>query len=259
MKPDFAQLITASVLLVLGAGAAQASVVAVSAAGGSEALLNVVNTTDGSSISLDLGIQIEGLSATSFALPQGVTSFITGAGGLAGVSFSVIAGRQANGTSAGTYLHSTDNDGVGSLANAVRGTWFSNLNNFVGLLNGTNPADTDTTVDATYGAFAAPDDGNYVKAGTDDWGTAAACSANDNVCNLVAGGGQARLFLVSFGTSPTGLAGVSDAIAGVGPVFASLDLGNSQLNIAAIPAPAAFWLGATAFGLLGLRARRRQT
>jgi hypothetical protein len=255
MKSVLSKLAAASAIAVAGLGAAQASIIGITASGGSEALLNVVNTTDSSSVSLDLGTQYAGVAGTSFfSLPQSITDFINGAGGLSGVSFSVIAGSATNGTSAATYLHSTENASITNLANGIRGTWFTNFNNLVAnRLNASNPGDTDTSVNNAYGPFASGVNGNYPTNGTDDWGTASSCVANANICNLVAGTGQARLFTIAFGTTPTGFATISDLA-----VTASLNLANARLDITpAVPLPAGIWLASTAFGLVGLRARRR--
>jgi len=141
----------------------------------------------------------------------------------------------------------------------VRGTWFSNLNNFIAnRLNASKPTDTDTAANNLYGPFSSGVNGNYLTNGSDDWGTAGTCVANDNVCNLVAGTEAAKLFVIGFGTTPTGFATRTDLVQGVGGVYATLDLANSRLEINAVPVPAAAWLGATAFGLVGLRARRRK-
>ena len=266
MISNIRKLTAVSALAFLGTGGAQASIISVTAAGGSEGLLNVVSNADSSSISLDLGAQISGIStADHFDLPQGVLDFINGAGGLSGVHFSVVAGGATNGTSAATYLHSSDNAALTNLANGVRGTWFSNFNNLVAnRLNASDPLDTNTAVNAAYGPFASGVSGNYLSNGSEDWGTAGAIcgSASDNTCNLVAGTDQAKLFLINFGTSPTGFAGISDLVAGVGGVFATLDLANARLNLTpgtAVPLPAGIWLAGTAFGLAGICARRRKT
>lgn len=261
MNSNFRKLAAVSALALLGTSGAQASVIGVTAAGGSEALLNIVSNADSSTISLDLGKQASAIALGDFfSLPTGIVDFINGAGGLGGVRFSVLAGAAVNGTSAATYLHSSDNASLTSLANGVRGTWFSNFNNLVAnRLNASDPLDTDTTVNNVYGPFAAGVSGNYLSNGSEDWGTAGTIcgTASDNQCNLVAGTDQAKLFLINFGTSPTGFASVTDLVAGVGGVFASLDLGNGRLNVAAVPLPAGIWLAGTAFGLMGFRARRR--
>lgn len=259
MISNFRKLVAASVMAFLGTSGAQASIIGVTAAGGSEALLNIVSNSDSSSISLDLGAQTAAIGDGSFfTLPQGVLDFISGAGGLSGVRFSVIAGGATNGTSAATYLHSSDNAALTNLANGVRGTWFTNFNGLIAnRLNASNPTDTETAVNGLYGSFASGVNGNYVSNGTDDWGTAGATcgTISDNQCNLVAGTDQAKLFLINFGTSPTGFATITDFAGGT---FASIDVQAARLNISAIPAPAAFWLAATAFGVAGSRMRRRK-
>jgi len=99
MNSTFKTLATASALALLGTGGAQASVIGVTATGGSEVLLNIVSNADSSSISLDLGTQLGGIAlGNTFALPQGILDFISGAGGLAGVRFSVVGGGGVNGT-----------------------------------------------------------------------------------------------------------------------------------------------------------------
>ena len=258
MRTQMKCLTTATAMLALCTSAAQASVMSVTASGGSETLLNIVSTADSSSISLDLGDQISGLQlGDTFALGQSVLDFITNAGGLGGIRFSVIAGSATNGTSTATYLHSTDNASVTSLANGIRGTWFTNFNNFTNQLNFTNPGDGNTAVNNAYGPFASGISGNYVTAGADDWGTASTCGANDNVCNLVAGTQSANLFLVNFGTAPTGFANIQRLL-GSTDATATLDLGASVLRIGSIvPVPAAVWLLGSAIGLLGV-VRRRQ-
>jgi hypothetical protein len=253
----FKPIAAAAALVALGSGAAQASIISVTASGGSESLLNVVDNATSASMSLDLGDQISGLQlGDTFTLGQPLIDFINGAGGLSGIRFSVIAGSATNGTSASTYLHSTDNPGVSSLANAVRGTWFSNFNNYVGQLNASNPGDTNTAVNNSYGAFASGNAANYITAGTDDWGTASTCAANDNVCNLVAGTQSANLFLVNFGTSPTGFANIQ-RLQGSTDAIATIDLPAGVLRIGpVVPVPAAVWLFGSALGLLGVIRRR---
>lgn len=258
MRAHITRLATASALAMLGTGAAQASVIGITAAGGSETLLNIVANSDSSSISLDLGDQIGQLAiGDTFALGQNVVDFITNAGGLGGIRFSVIAGGAANGTSVASYLHSTDNASVTSLANGVRGTWFTNYNNLVASrLNASNPGDVDTSVNAVYGPFASGVNGNYVTNGTDDWGTASTCVANDNVCNLVAGTLSANLFVVNFGTSPTGFASVQRLLNSL-DATATLDLDAGVVRIGSVvPVPAAVWLFGSAIGLLGAVRRR---
>lgn len=260
MRAQVKRLAAVSALAILGMGAAQASVISItdSANGGSEVLLNVV-AGDNSSISLDLGVRIADLAlGNTFGLGTDVLSFITNAGGLSSVRFSVIAGSATNGTSAATYLHSTDNASVSSLANGIRGTWFTNANTFiVNRLNASNPGDTNTAVNGDYGPFASGVSGNYITAGTDDWGTASSCAANDNVCNLVTGSLAANLYLVNFGTTPTGFASIARLL-GSPNATASLDLQGGVLRIGpVVPVPAAVWLMGSALGLLGL-VRRRQ-
>lgn len=261
MRTQMTRLAAASALAMLATGAAQASVLGITASGGSEALLNIVSNADSSSISLDLGDQLGQLAiGDTFALGQDVVDFITNAGGLVGIRFSVIAGGAANGTSMATYLHSTDNASVSSLANGVRGTWFTNYNNLVAnRLNASNPGDTDTSVDAAYGPFASGVNGNYVTNGSDDWGTASTCVANDNVCNLVAGSSSANLFVINFGTTPTGFASVQRLLDSL-DATATLDLQASVLRIGpVVPVPAAIWLMGSAIGLLGAVRRQQKS
>jgi len=260
----------AAALALLGATSAQASILGVTASGGSEVVLTIVSTADSSSISQDLGDQIGQLAiGDSFNLGGSVLSFINGAGGLGGIRFSLVAGSAANGTSAATYLHSSDNLSLGNIANGVRGTWFSTLNAFTtGAqgLNSSNSGDTNPDADAVYGPFASGTTGrNYLSGtGTDfmaDWGTAGTCVGNDNVCNLVGGTLSAQLYAIGFGTSPTGFAALPRLLNNGtnGGARAYLDLQAGQLKIAAnvVPVPAAVWLLGSAMGLLGL-VRRRQ-
>jgi hypothetical protein len=254
MKAQGTWMVGLSVLALCGG--ARAATLGVVDTGGSELLLNVVNATDGSSASQDLGVQIAGVPVGgSFTLATPVLDFINAAGGLAYVQFSVIGGEAVNGTSAATYIHSSDNDDIGSLANAVRGTWFTTLQNYIAnRLNASNATDTDPAVDAAYGPFAADATENYVVFGLDDWGTAGTCIANDNQCNLVAGTSAALLWQVSFANSFTGFAATTNL-----GTLASLDLQAGTLEIAPIPLPTTAWLLLPALAAVGTRVRRRRS
>jgi hypothetical protein len=268
MTRNITRLAAVSLLGALGT-VAQASTLGLTAAGGSEAVLTLVDTADNSSVSQDLGDQIGQLAiGDAFNLGASVLSFISNAGGLGNIRFSVIAGQAANGTSAATYLHSSDNAALSSIANSVRGTWFSAAGAFITGpqgLNSTLPADVDGNVDQVYGPFAAgTTNRNYLAGtGTDfmaDWGTAGTCTGNDNVCNLVNGTLRAQLFLVNFGTGATSFASLqrflNDGLNG--GATAVLDLPSGRLRIASVvPVPAAVWLLGSAVGLLGI-VRRRQ-
>jgi hypothetical protein len=251
------------------AGTAEASVLGITTAGGSESVLSIVNTADNSSISQDLGDKIGQLAiGDMFSLSNSVISFINNAGGLGSIRFSIVAGSASGGTSTATYLHTSDNATLSSIANSVRGTWFSTLTAYLtgaSGLNSSNSGDTNGAVNGTYGPFAAgTTNRNYLAGtGTDfmaDWGQAGTCAGNDNTCNLVNGSLSARLFQINFGTAPTGFANIQKFLdtGANGGALARLDLGQGTLFIEAaiVPVPAAVWLMGSALGLLGWARRR---
>jgi hypothetical protein len=228
-------------------------------AGGSEVTINFVNSSN-ESISLDTGSRISEVGiGDSFALTQPVLDFINTAG-LANVRFSMVGGYQAS-SSDYRFLSTASGASMGPLANGVRGTWLSTLQAFLtgpNGLNSSNAGDTNGAVNATYGPFAAgTTNRNYLAGtGTDfmaDWGTAGTCIAV--ACNLSnLGAITANLFLINFvGTNATTGATGDEAPFAV----ASLDLASETLSVSAVPLPPALWLAATAFGLVGARARRR--
>jgi hypothetical protein len=249
---------TVSALTLLGISGANASILNVTAAGGSEALLSVVDGT-GASVTLDIGDQVANIAGgNTYSLTSAVTDFIAAAGGLSGVKFALISGSATNGTSAAQYLNSSDNSSLTSIANGVRGTWYSKLSDYITKLNTID----GTAGNLTYGPISSGSNGNYVSpGGYDDWGTAGTCISNNNVCNLVAGDQSAFLYLVNFGTAPAGFAtidGIGGIVAGAGTAAtAHLDLATSQLVISSVvPVPAAAWLFVSAMGLLRVTRRR---
>jgi hypothetical protein len=263
--------LAAAVALAVFGGAAHASVLNLTASGGSEAVLTITNSSNASTISQDIGDQIGQLAiGDSFALDSSVLSFISGAGGLGGVKFALVAGQAASGsaTAAGLYLTSSPNAAFSAPSAGGKGTWFSTANNFYNQLNGTNPSDLDPNVDAAYGAFASGASGNFLSGsstGTDfmaDWGQSGTCPVTTQ-CDLVGGVLSAALYRVAFSTSVSAPAAVTKFLDNGlnGGALARLDLANGLLRIeavnAAVPVPAAVWLMGSAVGLMGL-VRRRQ-
>lgn len=233
---------------------AQASILSASGSGGSEIILTVVNATTSASVSQDLGDQRAGLAGgDSFALSQPVLDLISGAGGLAGVTFAVIGGGAPNGTGAGSYIHSSaaNNFQTTTIANSTKGTWLSNLGNLVSNLNGSNPGDTDSSVNAAYGPFASGGSPNYTGGNHNRWGTAAS-----NLNNLGAGNADLFVYTVNFGSGFTGNAAVAELVAG--GAKAILNVAQGQLQIQAVPAPAAVWLLGSGVALLVARRRLSQ-
>lgn len=253
MRKTALHSLVAAVALI-GAGAAQASIIAPSAAGGSEALLTLVNTGNNATITQDLGVQIGQVTSGSvYALSAALQSFIGTAGGLANVTYAIIAGE--SGTR--TYLTSTTDASLKSvdIANSERNVW---SNTVTGMVNQLNSGDASaTTANNSYGPYATGAAGNYVDAGWDLWNGA-------YVVNTGPGDGDLILYKVVYGTSNLANATITHLFGddpldpeAVGNSFARL--GGTSLQIgAAVPAPGALWLLGTGLaGLAGRRLRRR--
>lgn len=253
--------ITAAILagLALIGANAQATVTGITAAGGTSGLLSFVNA-DSASVTLDIGEQLGAIAiGDSYDLTTDIISFISAAGGLSGVRVALIAGSAPNGTSAGTYLQSSANNAPtgpplgGNLANAVRGTWFANLNTFVTRLNTSDPSATNVD----FGPFSSGENGNYVSGSHEDWGQAGTCTGNVLGCNTAAGTADLFLYVLNFGTAATSFATQTKLGGGAKAV---VDLAAAKLNIVAttvVPAPPALWLLATAVGAVAVRSRRK--
>jgi len=245
----------ASALALLGVSGAEASIITPISVGGSEIVATFVNRTTGASIAQDLGVQRTGLNiGDSFNLDAGVISFIL-ATGVADLDLAVIGGGAPNGTSAGSYIQSSANGSFNTLAvaNSTKGTWLSNLGNYVTNLNNTNPGDTNTAVNNGYGPFNAGPSPNFIGGNHNKWGTAAS-----NLNNLGAATNDLFLYVVNFAASFTGNS-VINPLEGGAKAF--LNLNSNQLQIvstAAVPVPAAVWLFGSALGVLGGLRRLRQ-
>jgi hypothetical protein len=192
----------AAALTVTGTSAVQASINAPSDAGGSEAVLWVIRNSDSAAVAQDLGLQISQITAATPAvsLSSTVSSFISGAGGLSGVVFSVTAAN----TTSRTYLTTLASSPAPTIKNQViNGTWNSAItNSSVGALNNgdATPPATNNSYPAT-GDYPTSDLTNPVTSGFTFWG-----SSTDNT-----GPGNTDLFLFNYvaGTAPTGNAAVS--------------------------------------------------
>jgi len=230
----------AAAIALLGTGAAQASILAPTAAGGSEAVLWVIRNSDSSAVAQDLGLQISQINNATPAvnLDSLVSAFISGAGGLSGVTYSVTAAAVTGTT--GTYLTSLQDSSPPTIKNGViNGTWKSAItNSSVGALN--NGDATPTSANNAYGAFSATDLTNPTLSGFTLWG-----SATDNTGP---GNGPLHLFAYVTGTAFTANAFVDTT--------ADLRVSLTPDQLVFVPAPATLWLFGSALGLLGLSRRK---
>jgi hypothetical protein len=241
MRAQLKHTTIAAAIALLGTTAAQASILAPTAAGGSEAVLWVIRNSDSSAVAQDLGLQISqiNLATTAVNLDSIVSGFISGSGGLSGVTYSVTAAAVTGST--GTYLTTLLNSPPPTIKNGViNGTWKSAITNTsVGALNAGDgtPASTNNA----YGPFPATDLTNPTLSGFNLWG-----SSTDNT-----GPGDGDLYLNKYvsGTAPTGNAAVNAPFADV-----RVRLTADQLQF--VPLPAAVWLFGSAVGLLGLARRK---
>lgn len=245
--------IAVSALGILAMSGAQASIITAGASGGSEAVLTLTNSSN-ATITQDLGEQIAQIaSGDSYTLSSAVQSFITAAGGLANVTYAIIAGS----TTARTYLTTTADSSLKSvdIANSERNVWAGTLN---GLLPTLNSGDASaTSVNNTYGPFASGAAGNYLDGGYDLW--------NGNyVVNTGAGDTDLILYKVVFGTNNLQNATIAHLFGDnpenaddYGNSYARLGLTSLQIGPAnVVPVPAAVWLFGSSIGLLGALRRR---
>ncbi len=240
-----------SALAMLGVTGAQASIIAGNAAGGSEAILSLVNGA-GDSISQDLGEQVAAINAgDNYSLSASVLSFIGAAGGVANVTYGIVAGT----TTTRNYLTSSGNatfvDDV-LVGNGAKSNWLGSINNLITNLNSGDATPTSTNL--AYGPFLAGSGGsNYLDGGYDTWS-----SGDFALSNLTAGDTPLYLYTVVFSSSNLGFAGITS----LNGLFANLNLTTSELQIgpaAVVPVPAAVWLFGSAMGLLGVVRRRAVT
>lgn len=224
--------------LLLAAGVADASIIVPTDAAGSEMLLNIVNKSNNASYTLDLGVQAGALAGGTYNLDAGAQSFIAGAGGLAGVQFSVIGGGGAGATN-NSFVSSSANDltAITAPGNGTQGQWKNLLLDLIGPMNAGDPS--PVTDDNGYGAFAAGALPNYDFAGGPLWQ-----SSNSAINNLFDATGPVSLFNVAFGSNAFAKAVITDT-----GLDATLSL--NALSITPIPVPAAAWLFGSALGLLG--------
>jgi len=241
MNNRLKQLVFATALALVGAGATQASVIGPSTAGGSEAVATFVNAT-GDSVSLDLGKQLGGIVAgDSFTLSATVTSFISAAGGAANVTFGIIAGELTPRIYLTSAASETFDQDV-QLANSAKGLWSSSVN---GLVQNLNQGDaTPTSSNLSYGPFPAGSGSpNYIDGLHDNWQ-----SGDFQFSNLVAGDSTAYLYKVTFSSANLGFAPIES-------LGLPVNLGATALTV--VPAPPAVWLLGTALVPLVRRAIRK--
>ncbi len=250
MNKHFKGLAALSTLAMLGVTGAEASIIAANAAGGSEAVLSFVNVA-GDSISQDLGEQVATINGgDNYSLSAGVLSFISAAGGIANVTYGIVAGN----TTSRNYLTSSGNatflDDI-TIANGVKSNWAGSINGLVVNLN--NGDATPTSTNLTYGPFAAGSGtSNYLDGGYNNW-----ASGDFALDNLAAGNTTLYLYNVAFAVANLGSATITGFNGGL---FANLNLSTSQLQIgptAVVPAPAAVWLLGTALIPLARRAYKK--
>ena len=225
--------------LVFGASAANAAIVSPNTAGGSEVVLSIVNDTTGDSISIDLNVLAGDLAlGQSYSLSSGAQTFISDAGGLAGVSYGVIAGDTSD-FNTNIFQTSSNLDLSGELvANATKGTWSNSINGLINNLNGNTPTDE------TYGVFnSGVGSPNYLDGGHDLWQTGVS-----NLSNLSNGLETQQLWQYSL----SGFAGFT----GAQNLGLPLELTDTSLNI--VPIPAAVWLfGSALMGMFGAARREK--
>lgn len=241
MCAQMKKMTTAAAIALLGTTAAQASITAPGSAGGSEAVLWVIRNSDSSAIAQDLGLKISQFVTPTtdlVNLDPLVANFISAAGGLSGVTYSVTAADIAS----RTYLTSLLSIPPPPLKNGViNGTWNSAISNSsVGALNAGDAS--PTSANNAYGPFDASDFTNPITSGFSLWG-----SSTDNT-----GPGTADLYIFTYvaGTAPTGDAAVYTPF-GNGRVRLTA---NNQLQL--VPVSAAAWLFASAVSLLGMARRK---
>jgi len=236
-----------SALAMLGVTGAQASVIAAGAAGGSEVILSFVNAA-GDSISQDLGEQVAAINAgDTYNLSASVLSFISAAGGAANVTYGIVAGTTPTRnylTSAGSATFVDDT----TIANGVKSLWLGTINLLVTNLNDGDATPTSTNL--AYGPFlAGSGTSNYVDGGFSNWS-----SGSFELNNLTAGNTTLYLYNVAFAVANLGSATITGFNAGL---FANLNVSTSQLQVSAVPAPAAVWLLGTALIPLARRAYKK--
>jgi hypothetical protein len=243
------QKITVAGALALIGSVAQAAILAPS--GGSEAIITFVNGNN-DSISFDTGDTSLDLG-DAYALPEAILGFIAAAGGPSGVQFGIIGGN----TTARRYFTSAPLETFGSaeLGNSNRNGFASALNQFAQDLD-SSPLSSGTA-NATYGAFLTGSGSpNYIDAGYDTWQTGIF-----EFSNLGLGTDPLLLYSIQFaqGASQLGFATIQALGLNEGtPLIANLDLQNSRIEIAAVPAPAAVWLLGTALVPVARRVLRKR-
>ncbi len=240
-------LSTMAALAMLGVTGAQASILAPNAAGGSEAILSFVNVA-GDSISQDLGEQVAAINAgDTYNLSASVLSFISAAGGAANVTYGIVGGNTTTRnylTSAGSATFVDDT----TIANGVKSLWLGTINLLVTNLNDGDATPTSTNL--AYGPFlAGSGTSNYVDGGFSNWS-----SGSFELNNLTAGNTTLYLYNVAFAVANLGSATITGFNAGL---FANLNVSTSQLQVSAVPAPAAVWLLGTALIPLARRAYKK--
>ncbi len=241
------RLAALSAMAMLGVSGAQAAIITGSSPGGSEAIATFVNS-NGDSISQDLGVQISGIgSAAAYNLTSGVLSFIGVAGGLANVTYGIIAGN----TTTRNYLTSSAAADFGDnvqVAESAKSLWAGSLGGLIQNLNQGDPSPTSANLG--YGPFLAGSGSpNYLDGLHDNW-----TSGDFQFSNLAAGTDSLYLYTVQFTSANIGLRSFVPVSNGI---FATVNLASSQLQIGqVVPVPAAVWLLGSALGLLGVARRR---